>query len=93
MSRGYGIVFIVYLYVNFFCSCLGVLYAFLYQVFLSKINNLHAVIRQSQVESYQRLKKMVFDAALLSNQYYKIIIKGKVEHSRGWGCAIPYSSV
>ena len=33
---------------------------------------------QSQVESYQRLKKMVFDAALLSTQHYKVRINGKV---------------
>ena len=26
---------------------------------------------QSQVESYQRLKKMVLDTALLNTQYYK----------------------
>ena len=34
---------------------------------------------QHQVESYQRLKKMVLDAALLNTQYYKVKIKGKVE--------------
>ena len=37
---------------------------------------------QSQVESYQRLKKMVLDAALLNTQHYNIRIKGKVEQSR-----------
>ena len=37
---------------------------------------------QSQVESYQRLKKMVLDASLLSTQHYKVRIKGKVEQSR-----------
>ena len=37
---------------------------------------------QSQVESYQRLKKMVLDAALLSTQHYKVCIKGKVVQSR-----------
>ena len=34
---------------------------------------------QSQVESYQRLKKMVLDATLLSTQHYKVRIKGEVE--------------
>ena len=34
---------------------------------------------QSQVDSYQRLKKMVLDAALLNTQHYKAGIKGKVE--------------
>ena len=34
---------------------------------------------QSQVESYQRLKKMVLDAALLNTQHYKVWIKGKGE--------------
>ena len=37
---------------------------------------------QSQVESYQRLKKMVLDASLLNTQHYKVRIKGKVEQSR-----------
>ena len=37
---------------------------------------------QSQVESYQRLKKMVLDAPLLNTQNYKVWIKGKVELSR-----------
>ena len=30
----------------------------------------------SQVESYQRLKKMVLDATLLNTQHYKVKIKG-----------------
>ena len=36
---------------------------------------------QSQLESYQRLKKMILDASLLNSQHYKIGIKGKVEQS------------
>ena len=36
---------------------------------------------QSQVEPYQRLKKMVFDASLLNTQHYKVRIKSKVEQS------------
>ena len=36
---------------------------------------------QFLVESYQRLKKMVLDAILLSTQHYKVKIKGKVEQS------------
>ena len=36
---------------------------------------------QSQVESYQWLKKMVLDDALLSAQHYKVGIKSKVEQS------------
>ena len=37
---------------------------------------------QSQVETYQRLKKMVLDTSLLNAQHYKVRFKGKVEHSR-----------
>ena len=49
---------------------------------------------QSQVESYQRLKKkMVLDAALLSSQYYKVGIKDKVEQPRKWSSTLPYASV
>ena len=44
---------------------------------------------QSPVESYQRLKKMVLDAALLSTQHYKVRIKSRVEQSS----ALPYTSV
>ena len=37
---------------------------------------------QSQIESYQILKKMVLDATLINIQHYKVRIKGKVEQSR-----------
>ena len=39
---------------------------------------------QSQVESYQRLKKVALDAALLNTQHYKVRIKSKVEQSSEW---------
>ena len=44
---------------------------------------------QSQVESYQRLKKMVLEAKLLNTKHYKVLIKGKVEQSREWSSALP----
>ena len=44
---------------------------------------------QFQVESYQRLKKMVLDASLLNTQHYKVRIKGKVEQSRERISALP----
>ena len=47
---------------------------------------------QSQVESYQRRKKMVLDATLLNTQQYKVRIKGKVEESREWIRTLPYNS-
>ena len=37
---------------------------------------------QSQIGSYQKLKKNVPDAAFLNNQYYKVRYKCKVEQSR-----------
>ena len=39
---------------------------------------------QSQVEPYQRLKKMVLGVALLNTQHYKVRIKGEVKQSREW---------
>ena len=44
---------------------------------------------QSQVESYQRLKKMVLDSTLLNTQHYKVRIKGKVQQSREWSSTLP----
>ena len=44
---------------------------------------------QSRVESYQRLKKMVLDAALFNTQHYKVWMKGKVEQSREWSSTFP----
>ena len=44
---------------------------------------------QSQVESYQRLEKMVPDTTLFKTQYYIVRIKGKVEQSRQWSSALP----
>ena len=32
---------------------------------------------------------MVLDATLLTNQYHKVRIKGKVEQSREWSNALP----
>ena len=40
-----------------------------------------------------KTQKMVLDAALLNTQYYKVRIKGKMEHSREWSSALPYTFV
>ena len=48
---------------------------------------------QSQVESYQRLKKIALDAALLITQHYKVRIKCKVEQSRERSSALRYTLV
>ena len=40
-----------------------------------------------------KTQKMVLDAALLNTQNYKVRIKGKVEQSREWSSALPYTSV
>ena len=40
-----------------------------------------------------KTQKMVLGAALLNTQHYKVQIKGKVEQSREWSSAIPYTSV
>ena len=37
--------------------------------------------------------KMVLDASLLSTQYYKVRIKGKVEKSKERSSALPYTLV
>ena len=44
---------------------------------------------QSWVDSYQRLKKLVLDANLVSTQYYKSRIKGKVAQSIEKSSALP----
>ena len=40
-----------------------------------------------------KTQKMVFDAALLNTQHYKVRIKGKVEQYGEWSSALPYTSV
>ena len=40
-----------------------------------------------------KTQKIVLDAVLLNTQYYKIRLKGKVEQSREWSSALPYTSV
>ena len=40
-----------------------------------------------------KTQKMVLDAALLNTPHYKVGIKSKVEQSREWSGALPYSSV
>ena len=37
--------------------------------------------------------KMVLDTSLLNTQQYKVRIKGKVEQSREWSSALPYTLV
>ena len=37
---------------------------------------------QSQVDSYQKLKKTVLDTSLFKTKHYKLRIKGKVDQSR-----------
>ena len=39
-----------------------------------------------------KTQNMVFEAALLNTEYYKERIKGKVEQSRNYKSALPYSS-
>ena len=48
---------------------------------------------QSQVESYQRVKKIVLDVTLLYAQHYKVRIKVEEEQSRDWSRTLPYISV
>ena len=38
-------------------------------------------------------QKMVLDATLLNTQHHKVRIKGKVETSREWSSALPYTMV
>ena len=40
-----------------------------------------------------KTQKMVLDATLLNTQHYNVRIKGKVEQSREWSSALPYTSV
>ena len=39
------------------------------------------------------LKKMELDTTLLNTQHYKVRFKGKVEQSREWSSALPYTLV
>ena len=48
---------------------------------------------QSQVESYQRLKKIVLGATLLNTQHSKVLIKGKVEQPRERSRVLPSTLV
>ena len=40
-----------------------------------------------------KTQKMLLDAALLNTQHNKVRIKGKVEQSREWSSAFPYTLV
>ena len=48
---------------------------------------------ESQVESYERFKKMIQDASLLNTQHHKVRIKGKVEQSKERSSALSFTSV
>ena len=40
-----------------------------------------------------KIQKMVLKATLLNTQHYKVRIKSKVEQSKEWNSALPYTSV
>ena len=40
-----------------------------------------------------KTQKTVLDVALLNSQHYKVQIQGKVEQSKEWSCALPYTLV
>ena len=40
-----------------------------------------------------KIQKIIHDSVLLNTQHYKLRIKGKVEQSREWSSALPYTSV
>ena len=40
-----------------------------------------------------KTQKMVLDASLLNTQHYEVRIKGKVEQSKEWSSALPYTLV
>ena len=40
-----------------------------------------------------KTRKMVLDAYLSNSQHYKVRIKGKVEQSKEWSCALSYTSM
>ena len=40
-----------------------------------------------------KTQKMVLDAAFINTQHYKVRIKGKVEQSKEWINALPYTFV
>ena len=44
---------------------------------ISLWEGINSPLVQSQVESYQRLKKIILDASLLNTQHYKVQIKSK----------------
>ena len=48
---------------------------------------------QSQVESNQRLQKMVLNASSRKTQHYKVPIKGKMKQSREKTGTLPYTLV
>ena len=40
-----------------------------------------------------KTQEMVLDVSLINAQHYKVMIKGKVEQSREWNCALTYTTV
>ena len=40
-----------------------------------------------------KIQEMIHDAALLNSKHYRVLIKVKVEESREWSNALPYTLV
>ena len=62
-------------------------YELLHLVFASGPGDLGSVLGRV----IPKTQKMVLDATLLNTQHYKVRIKGKVEQSREWSSALPYT--
>ena len=88
-----------YMKLPFYENCLSVL---IYELYYD--NNIHCLMSRAFVNGpgdlgsipgwvIQKTPKMVLHAALLNTQHYKVRIKGKVEQSREWSSALPYTSV
>ena len=64
---------------------------------LAKWEECSPMVRETEIQSLGQLirktQKIVLGASLLSTQHYKVRIKGKVEQSREWSRALPYTSV
>ena len=59
------------------------------RVFVNGLGDLGSILGQV----IPKIQKMVLDATLFNTQHFKVRIKSKVEQSREWSSALPYTMV
>ena len=76
----------------FICVCVAYIYIYIY-IYIRVFANGPGDLGSIPGRVIPKTLKMELDTTLLNTQHYKVRFKGKVEQSREWSSALPYTLV